>query len=69
VSRPGQCPKCGLLHGAERRCDYDVLREALVGVELTPYEDRILHWLAGWDQPTLDALLGIFRKLRAAGGP
>ncbi len=67
--RPGECPKCGLLHGAERRCYYDVLLEALAGVELTQHEDRIVHWLAGFDQPTLGALLGIFRKLRVAGGP
>ncbi len=66
MSRPGQCPKCGLLHGAERRCFYDVLLEALAGVELTPYEDRILRWLAGWDWPTVDALVSVFRKLRAA---
>lgn len=60
------CPKCGLLHGAERRCFYDVLLEELAGVELTPYEDRIIRWLAGFDQPTVGAFLGIFRKLRAA---
>jgi hypothetical protein len=58
------CPKCRLLHGAERRCDYDVLLEELAGVELTPYEDRIVRWLAGWDQPTLAAVVSIFRKLR-----
>lgn len=30
---------------------------------LTPPERNTLVWLAGWDQPTVDALVGIFGKL------
>ncbi len=67
MTAPPRCSKCGAYgaHDDGRRCLYDVLREALVGVELTPAEDRIVHWLAGLDRPTIDPLVSIFRKLRA----
>lgn len=33
---------------------------------LTAAERNIIMWLAGWDQPTTEAICGIFKKLREA---
>jgi hypothetical protein len=65
---PG-CPKCGLFTDHRtgpdpRPCSYDRLREA-VG-EVSPTEDKLLHWLAGWDYTTADTLVALFKRLRAA---
>ncbi len=64
----GRCPKCGAYgaHDEGQRCPYDRLRDALgnMAEELTPEEDRSLHWLASTDYTTIDSLVGIFRKLR-----
>lgn len=61
------CPKCGLLHGTERRCYVDRLLEELADVELLPREVSLLRWLAQWDEPTVGAFIGLVRKLRAGG--
>jgi hypothetical protein len=60
------CPKCGLRHGAERRCYYDDLLDALgrVRAEITPEEDRHLKWLAAFDRSTVGAFVSLFRRLR-----
>ena len=75
MSPPRPCPKCGLFTdhvsgplpvGRSERCPYDRLREA-VGVEVSPAEDRSLHWLASTDWTTVDTLEALFRRLRGAG--
>jgi hypothetical protein len=68
IREPG-CPKCGLLTDHRtgpdpRPCSYDRLREA-VGGEVSPAEDRLLHWLAGWDYGTADMLAALFKRLRS----
>ncbi len=61
------CPKCGLRTTHDRYpCLYDRLRAALGDLEPTPVEDRILHWLAGVDQPTVEPIATLFERLRAA---
>ncbi len=59
-----RCEKCGLMHGDRRRCSYDVFVEALAGFELTEGDERLLRWLAGYDQEA--ALVSLFRRLRRA---
>ncbi len=63
-----RCSKCGAFgaHDDGRRCPFDRLVEALGDVELSPEEVHSLRWLAGVDWSTVDALVSIFRKLRAA---
>ena len=58
------CEKCGLLHGDLRRCSYDVFAEALAGFELTKGDERLLRWLASYDQEV--ALVSLFTRLRRA---
>ncbi len=67
-----RCTKCGLLtdhvsgpllDGRPERCPYDRLREA-VGGQVSPAEDRQLHWLAGTDFTTVDVLEALFVRLR-----
>jgi hypothetical protein len=58
------CPKCGLFHGPKRVCSFDVLSEALVGVRLTAAEEKLIRWLAGWDETPVWA--GLFARLAAA---
>ncbi len=70
VAPAGRCPKCNLLTdhvtgpGNPRPCPYDRLRAALGNVEPSSAEDRSLHWLAGVDGTTIDALESLFEKLR-----
>ena len=65
-----KCPKCGLYTdhltgpGDPRTCPYDRLRAALGPLELTSAEDRTLHWIAGCDYDTVDALESLFSRLR-----
>lgn len=52
-------------------CDYEPrfleqLLDAIGGAELTDSETRILKWLAGWDQHTVDNMAAIIRKAREA---
>jgi hypothetical protein len=44
-----------------------MLTEALAGVELGTWDQRILRWLAHWcDTPTFLAILGILQRARIA---
>lgn len=61
------CAKCGLLHGAERRCYYDVIIEALDGIPLTDRDHRYIRWLAGFDNDAVDGFLRIVSAARKAG--
>jgi hypothetical protein len=63
------CPKCRLLTDhrsgplGPEQCPYDQLRAA-VGLDVSPSEDRQLHWLAGMDFETVDVLSALFVRLR-----
>lgn len=43
------------------------IREALAGVELGAYDERMIEWLAGWDVPTVGGLVSLLDRVRAAG--
>jgi hypothetical protein len=64
-----RCRKCGLYTdhltgpGNPRRCPYDLLRDALGPVVPTPDEDKHLHWLAGMDRTTVNAIASLFSRL------
>jgi hypothetical protein len=49
--------------------NYRMLAQAAeaAGVELGAYDDRILHWLAGWEPTTCAVLAGIISRARVAG--
>jgi hypothetical protein len=70
---PSICPKCRLLTdhrtgpSGPEQCPYDQLREAF-GLDVSPFEDRQLHWLAGMDFETVDVVCEMFVRLRNAGG-
>ncbi len=48
--------------------NYRMLAQAAeaAGVELGAYDDRILHWLAGWEPTTCAVLAGIVGRARPA---
>jgi hypothetical protein len=49
------------------RHDYlSALREPLAGIPLGAYDERILAWLAGWDLPTVGAVVSLLYRARAA---
>ncbi len=39
-------------------------REFFQDIELTEQENRVLVWLCGWDDWTIDAIVNVFRKVR-----
>lgn len=43
---------------------YVILREALLGVDLTDEEDRTLWWLATWEVATVRTVASIIGKAR-----
>lgn len=47
---------------------YVILREALLGVDLTDDEDRILWWLAEWEVGTVRTVAAIIGKARTVPG-
>jgi len=61
------CPVCGLHHLGRRPCYYDRLRAALGGLEPSEAEDRILRWLAKWDDSTIEPIISLFDRLRSRG--
>jgi hypothetical protein len=46
----------------------NALTEALTGIELGEYDQRMLDWLAGWDIPTVGTIVSLLYRVRAAGG-
>ncbi|GAA3054139.1 hypothetical protein GCM10010464_18560 [Pseudonocardia yunnanensis] len=44
------------------------IREALAGVELGAYDERMIEWFAGWDVSTVGTLVSLLDRVRAAGG-
>lgn len=55
---PGGCSPRSVLAAA--------LREPLAGIELGTYDERILAWLAGWDDPTVMTIASLLHRARAA---
>ncbi len=39
-------------------------REFFQDVELTEQENRVLAWLCGWDEWTIDGIVSAFRKVK-----
>jgi hypothetical protein len=52
-------------YAEERRA---ALLAALDGVQLGAYDQRILHWLAGWDVPVVAAVVSLLWRARHAAG-
>lgn len=50
-------------NAAER---YAALLEALDGVPLGAYDQRILHWLTGWEKSISGAVVSLLRRTRHA---
>jgi hypothetical protein len=46
----------------------DLLREACRGVELDARQERLLAWMARWDQDTIEGVASIMDAVRKAGG-
>ncbi|MEV0994630.1 hypothetical protein [Nonomuraea sp. NPDC050202] len=44
-----------------------VLRDALAGVELGAYDERMVVWLSGWDVPTVATVASLLYRVRALG--
>lgn len=44
-----------------------VLRDALAGVELGAYDERMVRWLSGWDVPTAAVFASLLYRVRALG--
>lgn len=55
---PGGCSPRNVLAAA--------LHEPLAGIELGAYDERILTWLAGWDDPTVVTIASLLHRARAA---
>jgi hypothetical protein len=47
----------------------DVLAAVLDGVETAPYDDKVLGWLAGLDDPTYRTVASLLWRCRQAGLP
>lgn len=45
------------------------LRDALRGVELGAYDERIIRWLVGWDDSTVRTIVSLIERARRAEGP
>lgn len=44
------------------------IREALAGVELGAYDERIIAWLSTWDVGTVGGVVSLLGRVRQAGG-
>jgi len=53
-----------LFYEAERNRIDMLNREFFQDVELTEQENRVLIWLCGWDECTVDGIVSAFRKVR-----
>jgi hypothetical protein len=42
------------------------LQATLDGVQLGAYDERILHWLAGWEIPTVATVVSLLWRVRQA---
>ncbi len=53
-----------LFYESERKRIDMLNKEFFYDVELTDAENRILVWLCGWDNHTIEIVMSIFRKIR-----
>lgn len=53
-----------LFYEAERKRIDMLNREFFHSLKLTEQENRVLVWLCGWDEWTIDAIVSVFRKVR-----
>lgn len=53
-----------LFYKAESRRIDMLNREFFQDVELAEQENRVLVWLCGWDEWTIEAIVSAFRKVR-----
>lgn len=42
----------------------DALAGALAGVRLGAHDRLVLHWLTGWDNPTVATIVSLIRRAR-----
>lgn len=56
-------------HYPDRHDFYNALLTALGDIELGSWDLRILHWLAGWDAPTVASICSLIHRARAAEHP
>ena len=61
VSYPG-----GQYHYEDIQERQAALRAALEGAPLGAYDERILHWLAGWEVPTVATVVSLLGRARHA---
>lgn len=52
-----------LFYEAERNRIDMLNREFFQDVELTEQENRVLVWLCGWDEWTINNIISVFRKV------
>ena len=61
---PVEAAPGGFVPRAEQR---QILVEALVGVELGAWDERIVEWLAGWDACTVLTIASLLVRARDSG--
>lgn len=45
----------------------EAIAEALVGIELGAWDERVVSWLAGWDGPTVVPVVSWLWRVRRVG--
>lgn len=53
----------------EEGINIDKLNNVLGDIELTASEERILIWLAGWEQDTVDNIISVIKKVAWSESP
>ena len=53
-----------LLYESERKRIEMLNKEFFSDVELTDAENRVLVWLCGWDNHTIETVMSVFRKIK-----
>lgn len=51
---------------AEREVREEAMAAALAGVELGAYDQQIIDWLLGWDDPTIRTVVSLIWRAREA---
>jgi hypothetical protein len=47
---------------------WEAIAQALVGVELGAWDERVVAWLAGWDSPTVVPVVSWLWRVRRVAG-
>ena len=53
-----------LFYESERKRIEMLNKEFFSDVELTDAENRVLVWLCGWDNHTIETVMSVFRKIK-----